>query len=240
MIHAAEDVVTIYCGLKNQEHAIKSKNFWPVLEAVENFFDINPSIFKSPYKLIFSSKTAIEFFYHKFFITHADVLNHCTGVYFVGQNSKHHFQKTFVHADLKLNYPSKNDGMLNTIKEFNLDKSEEKLIFVTGAEGKSKTVIESTDFKSKTFILPIYYLVPYAHHALPEILESLHFDAGKKFVFECRSGQILLQSAIFLMQYFSCNDILSLPKNIFFSCFGQSTFDKVNQLYEQHTSQRAY
>lgn len=246
-----EKIVKIYCGLYRShdddiipthdlscalnDSSNKFEFFWPVLQAVKcPNVAMDSSVFHLPYKLIFSSKTAIDFFYNESAKKHESILDFCTGIYCVGDESKHYAQNIFGDTGHRFFVPN-TDGMKNLICEFALTKSYDPLLFIVAKTGRSITAITECNFSSTSYILPIYDVIPYESHFLETYMSNILANQKIQVVFECRSGQILDQVSKFLMQYFACNDIISLPKNIFFSCFGQSTLDKVKELYGQRT-----
>jgi uroporphyrinogen-III synthase len=237
--------ITVHCGLKNfdpkQNNGIEDffstsdqsnqSLFWPVLEAVRSSFAIDRKIFSQPYQLVFSSKTAIKFFCEEF---SRDIFTQCTGIYFVGRASLQYFRT--LCSDLEnLLFDADNAGMADLIHTFALQNSQKPVIFVTAAVGRSVLAINKVDFRFKPYICPIYDVVAHKSNFLTLLFQSFVLDNRRNVVFECHSAQILTQASIFLMQYFQCDDIILLPKNVFFSCFGQSTLDKVRELYGQRT-----
>lgn len=219
--------IMIHCGVRDNSDSVK-KIFWPVLEPIKCPITIEPEIFRKSYQLIFSSKTAIKFFHAEF---SKEILENCTGVYFVGESSKEFFQKKYAVKEQLLFIPDA-PGMENLIKKFKLNECKESLLFVVAKTGRSLSAIQSFTYRTQPSICSIYDVIPYESDFLTSLMQSIKMDGQFNLVFECHSGKVLTQVIKFLMKYFGCSDIMSLPKNVFFSCFGQSTLDKVREFYE--------
>ncbi len=229
----------IRCGL---EHDIllyteQKKLFWPVAKAIPLPVLVDKALFAEPFVLIFSSKTAVQFFFENIYNIEKTLFKNCRKIYCVGRQTKEFFQKTFEH----LQYPdicfSEKMGIQNVLDEFNLTISQEKLYFCIAAEGKTRKIVENTNFKSAHQMIFLYKLTAYKSDFLYKFFEvNGKFNAQIEYWFECYSGQIYQYTAEFLLDYFNCNAIVQLPTNIKISAIGASTIEKERQFYEQHRS----
>src|SRR5688500_18869432 len=124
-----QNTISIHCGLQNdfeklgfvdnlkcsesnvlsncQLSLCKTSYFWPVLKAVKNSLNIEKNIFDNSYNLVFSSKTAIAFFFTEIFQQNPKILENCKAVYFVGFKSKQYFEFLLPNFSKELLFSSK-------------------------------------------------------------------------------------------------------------------------------------
>jgi len=234
--------VSIQCGLKYSigESSNKTEEFWPVAEAFALPIVLDKQSFDSEFSFVFSSKTAVQFFYEKIYALNKDIFKSCVSIYCVGHKTREYFQSLFSNENIDTSiFCAKQTGMQNLFDEFHLNQLKEKIIFVTIHDGKSREVIANHHFINQHIVIPIYDLRPYKTNFLNNLFNlSENTDTGalkfeKNYSFECYSGRIFNYAASFLMEFFKCDHITDLPQNIQMSAIGASAREQERKLYEK-------
>lgn len=219
--------IYIDCGIKNDDTAGQNL-FWPILSVFPESFSWHQPENKK-YSLVFTSKNTVKIFTKKYSFQEC-IGSNLEHICAVGSNTAK-LIGTEMENKYQVIFP-KEEGLLNLLTETHFSGGSLVYIF-TALNGKTQETLELLNERKINFschMVPIYRLEPAKENFLQTLFPSKLVGAEYKFIFCCRSGQVLRTLVDQLLYFFSCSSPRNLPNNIYFSVSKASAQNEIQAL----------
>lgn len=228
--------IHIQCEVQDNKPASAEKSDFRIFlfQAIPIEINWNPPEKSHVFSLIFTSKIAVTYF-HSWLSNHKienEVFKNLKSIACVGQYTAEYAQSILSpllpFKDTSFFYP-KQRGLESLFVEEKIFFESERIFIFTSSDGKTKETVENLNSRNikklQLDVIPIYKLEPLAVEFDPifSILDS-------RFIFHCRSAQILKQLVQNLVIYFKVKSPKELPNFIYFHTWEKSSSCELKKL----------
>jgi hypothetical protein len=250
--------IYIHCGIKDYD--TEGQNlFWPVLKAIPLAYSWSPDKNKK-FSLVFTSKIAVKIVFKMDPVVSAKasprddrekfpegfpwngkgiLRNNCEHICAVGRSTAELLKLILTSWQKPILYPQE-EGLFNLLTETSF--TAESIVYIfTALNGKTAETLDSracendnlrrSENNNRDFVacpVPVYKLVLF--QSQDNFLKQLFLEPDKKYIFCCRSAQVLRAAVTLLQNFFSCSEPKNLPKNVFFRGEKQSVQNEIQSL----------
>ena len=217
--------VFVNCGVKYNSNS-EINMFWYVLKAIPLAFSINLSE-QNKFSLVFTSQTAVGLFFdsQKEILVNIFQNKSLEKSCAVGKETslylEQNYKKYFPNEQINPVFFKEKEGLFYLLCN-NTFAQNSTVFILTAVNGKTDDVLQKISALNLNFNcikIPIYKLEP----NYSSFLQELFIQVDTKFIFNCKSGQVLNEVVSQLLTFFHCKAVHELPSDIYFSIDKSST-----------------
>lgn len=234
--------VQIDCGIKGEVSKDASRIFFPVFKV--EFLHVNwkPADLQNEFSICFTSKHAVKAFKLNILPLYSQSIcwRFCHSVCAVGESTALFAEQqlpSYLYEKHNIIYPKKANGLFALLSQMKNSKHKVPYIVIfTSQIGKAIKIVNEISFQNNIIydVIPLYTLKDTNEKQTNDFLRGLFQEWTHKkeirFIFYCRSRQIINCTVKLLMNYFNVTTPGNLPENIFFSPWENSAHQALLEL----------